>query len=125
MTRGHHWNSIGLRDISQRVQTQTLGQPAAGAGAQRGITPSLTVAHDLKNPINLILGFSQILYEEYATMPQDELRRYLQIVAQNSVKLGSIIDELLLLAGVRQMDVEMEPLDMGSIVAEAQQRLVI
>jgi PAS domain S-box-containing protein len=116
-----------FRDIRQRVETQTaLSQHATELQAHNEELNAFahTVAHDLKNPINLILGFSQILYEEYATMPQDELRRYLQIVAQNSVRLGSIIDELLLLAGVRQMEVEMEPLDMGSIVAEAQQRLI-
>jgi signal transduction histidine kinase len=38
--------------------------------------------------------------------------------------MSSIIAELLLLAGVRTMEAEPEPLDMASIVDEAQQRLV-
>jgi signal transduction histidine kinase len=37
--------------------------------------------------------------------------------------MSEIIDGLLLLAGVRKMDVKMEPLDMPSIVAEAQRNL--
>ena len=38
--------------------------------------------------------------------------------------MGNIIDELLLLAGVRRTQVEIEPLDMAGIVAEARLRLV-
>jgi signal transduction histidine kinase len=37
--------------------------------------------------------------------------------------MGKIIDELLLLAGVRQADVSIGPLNMASIVAEVQKRL--
>jgi signal transduction histidine kinase len=82
-----------------------------------------TAAHDLKNPLARIVGFSEVLKEEYATMPGEELRRHLHKMAQTGRKMSSIIDELLLLAGVRQMEVEMRPLDMGSIVAEVQQRM--
>ncbi len=82
-----------------------------------------TVAHDLKNPLARIVGFSEVLRNASATMPGEELRRYLHKIAQNGRKMSSIIDELLLLAGVRQMEVEMRPLDMASIVAEALQRL--
>ncbi|MCK4317025.1 MAG: HAMP domain-containing histidine kinase, partial [Anaerolineae bacterium] len=44
-------------------------------------------------------------------------------IVQNGRKMSSIIDGLLLLAGVRKMEAELGPLDMASIVAEAQQRL--
>jgi signal transduction histidine kinase len=37
--------------------------------------------------------------------------------------MASIIEELLLLAGVRRLEVEAKPLDMDDIVAEAQERL--
>jgi two-component system sensor histidine kinase/response regulator len=56
-------------------------------------------------------------------MPGDELQRYLRLIAHSGRKMNSIIDELLLLSRLRQAEVEMVPLDMASIVAEAQQRL--
>ncbi len=82
-----------------------------------------TVAHDLKGPLALVVGLAEVLGEECATMPGEERRRYLHKMAQSGRKMNNIVDELLLLAGVRQMEVEMEPLDMASIVAEAQRRL--
>jgi PAS domain S-box-containing protein len=84
-----------------------------------------TVAHDLKNTLGVITGLTGVLEEDYASMPGEELKRYLRVVAQNGRKINSIVDELLLLAVVHKLEeVEMRSLDMASIVAEAQQRLV-
>jgi PAS domain S-box-containing protein len=84
-----------------------------------------TVAHDLKSPLGVITGLAGVLAEDYASMSSRELRQYLDMIAQSGHKINRIIDELLLLAVVRKLDeVEMEPLDMASVVAESRQRLV-
>ena len=82
-----------------------------------------TVAHDLKGPLAPLVGYAETLAMDYATAIDSNGLRYLRKMAQIGRKMSSIIDELLLLAGARKMEVEMGPLDMGSIVAEAQQRL--
>ena len=84
-----------------------------------------TVAHDLKGPLGPIVGFAQVLAEDYATMPGQEVRRYLHAIARNGRKIGSIIDELLLMAGLRNVEmVEMRQLNnMPGIVNEALDRL--
>jgi signal transduction histidine kinase/ActR/RegA family two-component response regulator len=82
-----------------------------------------TVAHDLKGPLGHIVGFAHALEEIYAELPEDELRRYLRTIAQSGRKMSNIIDELLLLAGLRDAKVETKPLDMARIVQESQERL--
>jgi signal transduction histidine kinase/DNA-binding NarL/FixJ family response regulator len=82
-----------------------------------------TVAHDLKNPLTNIIGFAEVLDKHYNRMSAEEMRSHLHRIAQNGRKMDRIIDELLLLAGVRKMEVKVEPLDMSSIVGEAVQRL--
>jgi len=82
-----------------------------------------TVAHNLKNPLNLICGFAEMAQKECTPTTQADLKEYLQVIAQNGMKMGRIIDELLLLAGVGQTDVHVGPLSMADIVAEAQNRL--
>jgi PAS domain S-box-containing protein len=82
-----------------------------------------TVAHDLQNPLGVMIGFAETLEEEPVLVPQEELKSHLHTIAQYGRKMSNIIDELLLLAGVRQMDVESAPLDMASIVMDARQRL--
>ncbi|MDY7076445.1 MAG: hybrid sensor histidine kinase/response regulator [Chloroflexota bacterium] len=83
-----------------------------------------TVAHDLKGPLTTIIGLADVLKEIYTTMPDEELQGSLYAIAQNGRKMNNIIEELLLLAGVRQAKtVKIEPLDMASVVAAAQTRL--
>jgi two-component system sensor histidine kinase/response regulator len=83
-----------------------------------------TVAHDLKNPLTGLIGYSGLLESRYTTLPTEQVSNFLRAIARTSRKLDTIIDELLLLAGVRKMDkIEPQRLDMAGIVAEAQGRL--
>jgi signal transduction histidine kinase len=82
-----------------------------------------TAAHDLKSPLGNIVGYADLLEQEYASLSNRDRRKSLHIIAQSGRKMGNIVDELLLLAGVRQTEAEIAPLDMAGIVAEAQQRL--
>jgi signal transduction histidine kinase/ActR/RegA family two-component response regulator len=83
-----------------------------------------TVAHDLKGPLGYMVGFAQVLEQDHTYLSGQELRHYLRTIAQSGHKMSNIIDELLLLAGLRKMKgVDMHPLDMVEIVAEAQGRL--
>jgi PAS domain S-box-containing protein len=84
----------------------------------------LTVAHDLKCPLGYIVGFAHVLEEDYQDLPEGELRRYLRTIAQSGHKMGNIIDELLVLAGVGKMEeVPVQSLDMRSVITEALDRL--
>ena len=83
-----------------------------------------TVAHDLKNPLSVLVGYSTILEDRHAGLPDEQLDRCLGAIARHGRKMTNIIDELLLLASVRKVDeVEMKPLDMAAIVAEVQERM--
>jgi signal transduction histidine kinase len=82
-----------------------------------------TVAHDLKNPLTMIISYADALHESSAHMPKEEMRKYLQTIIDSGYRMNNIIDELLLLAEVRGKEVEREPLDMAGIVAAALRRL--
>ncbi len=84
-----------------------------------------TVAHDLKNPLTSLLGYSYVLETRLdASMVPGILLNAVQAIKRSGIKMTSIINELLLLASVRKMgDVALEPLAMGPIVNEALGRL--
>jgi len=87
-----------------------------------------TVAHDLKTPLNGIVGLSDILVESYSKRtPLDaDLLSKLQMIKRASQRTFNIIDALLLLAGVSRMEqLKISPLDMSDIVTQViDQRLV-
>jgi signal transduction histidine kinase len=82
-----------------------------------------TVAHDLKNPASLIIGYAQLLIRDYVTLSDDERRHEVEVIEQTGYRISTIIDELLLLARLRMSEVETSPLDMVRIVAESISRL--
>jgi len=82
-----------------------------------------TVAHDLKNPLNLVIGFAELLHEDFQSLETEDLGDYLGYIARNGRKMSNIVDELLLLAAVRKSDVGVEPMDMAWVVREALGRL--
>jgi signal transduction histidine kinase len=82
-----------------------------------------TVAHDLKNPLSPLVGYAEVLAVDYAAIIDAEGLSYLRKIVQSGRKMNNIIDELLLLAGARKMDVDVEPVHMAYIVLQVQQRL--
>lgn len=108
-----HWAEETLRQRTAELEAQNKELDAFAH----------TVAHDLKNPLQLLVGYAELLEEEQAQMAPEEVTRLLRTMARRGRKMDSIINELLLLAGVRKMDVELQSLDMAQIVAEAQERL--
>ncbi len=83
-----------------------------------------TVAHDLKNPVTMLLGFSDVLIQQYERLPKERILRTLEIIAKSARKMDAITEALLLLAGVRKrVDLTLQALDTGAIVQEARSRL--
>ena len=83
-----------------------------------------TVAHDLKNPLTLVVGFADMLRDTYQILPPDEVQQYLNIIIEHGKKMGSIIEALLLLAVVRgTKEIEIDEVDMGFIVGENLKRI--
>ncbi len=117
------------QEIAERVQAEDiLRQHASELEARNAELDAFahTVAHDLKNPVSSVVGYADVLRRNYASLPTEARTEFLDIITRNSRKMASIIDELLLLSSVRGMrKVEMHPLDMGRIVAEARGRLLL
>ena len=115
------------RDITARKQAEEAQRRyAAELEAQNAELDAFshTVAHDLKNPLTALIGSSNLLRMRYADMSQEQREDLLQKIEQSGFKIRNIVDELLLLASVREVsEVGTSPLDMEAIVAEAQERL--
>ena len=86
-----------------------------------------TVAHDIQNMLARIMGFSELLrmdlLDESHPLDRERLLQPAEFVAANSRRMSKVVEALLLLAAVRQQEVETSPLNMTHIVAEVLERL--
>ncbi len=83
-----------------------------------------TVAYGLKDPLGWVIGFVMALEKDYVELSDEELKQSILKITQHGRKMSNIINELMMLTSVRQLTgVQIKPLDMASIVAEACERL--
>jgi signal transduction histidine kinase len=85
---------------------------------------SHTVAHDLKEPLANIVMATNVVQTIAGSSGQDKgVDDLIRGLATSARKAINIVDELLLLASVRQEQVRHDPLDMADIVKQARRRL--
>jgi two-component system sensor histidine kinase/response regulator len=83
-----------------------------------------TVAHDLKSPLVNLIGYAELLEEDHGDTLDPEIVACLQSIAKNGRKMDNIIEELLLLAGLRQTEsIEIESLNMSGVLEEVRERI--
>lgn len=77
-----------------------------------------SVSHDLRVPLRAIDGFSQQVLKHYADKLDDEGKRYLNVVRDNTKKMSQLIDDILAFSrmgrlGLSVSEVNMEELAQG------------
>jgi PAS domain S-box-containing protein len=78
-----------------------------------------SVSHDMRAPVRAIDGFTRILIEEYSKDLDEEGRRLLAIVRQNTEKMGELIDGLLALSRLGREKIQFADVDMSLLAANA------
>lgn len=104
---------LTLRQLQQTLQRQNAELDAYAR----------MVAHDLKSPLTTVMISVSFLLSQAATIDKADSASHLEAIHSAGRRAITTVDELLLLAGVRQAYVASEPLDMTMIVDQAQARL--
>ena len=75
-----------------------------------------SVAHDLRSPLRALSGYSEALTEDYADRLDDTGRWYADRIQAATERMGTLIDDLLLLAQVSRTDMNLELVDLSAEV---------
>lgn len=79
----------------------------------------LDISHDLKNPLSIILGYSDYLIKNLS-ISKDESKRYLNVINQNTLRANNLLTELFEFSKLQSVDFRLktEPLDICEFLRE-------
>lgn len=75
-----------------------------------------SVSHDLRAPLRSIIGYANILKEEYHDTMDDEARRITEVIIRNTMRMGQLIDDLLDFSRLGRKQVSIGPINMKEVV---------
>ncbi|HLF24776.1 MAG TPA: PAS domain S-box protein [Anaerolineae bacterium] len=84
---------------------------------------SYSVSHDLRAPLRAISGYSRILLEDYAPQLAPEVRRYLQLVHDNTQQMGQLVDDLLAFSRLSRQTLAKQPVAPEQLVKQVLEEL--
>ena len=81
------------------------------------------VSHDLREPLMLIVAFTDRLLQRYGTELDARGMEYLQRVFRSARRLEGMVDELLQLSRISSRGLQVESFDLGDLLAEVVENL--
>ncbi len=100
-------------ELEERVRQRTAQLEAANKELEAF---SYSVSHDLRAPLRAIHSFTSILKTDYESQLGDEGARICSIIEDSSVRMGTLIDDLLAFSRVGRSKINFAPMSMKSIV---------
>jgi len=108
-------------DITERKKSESLVKQKSEAlkAAYKELESfSYSVSHDLRAPLRSIDGFSLALLDDYHDLLDNTGKDYLNRVRKASQRMGSLIDDMLLLSRVTRKDMTYKDINLSNMAIE-------
>ena len=106
-----------LRQLNETLELRVAERTAELAAAYEELaTFTRTASHDLRAPLRAIHGFATIVGRRYREALDEEGRHYLDNIAQSSLSMGLLLDDLLDYARLGRQATTVQPVDLATII---------
>jgi signal transduction histidine kinase len=102
-------------DLEQKVKNRTEQLEIANKELE---SFSYSISHDLRAPLRGIVGFATILEEDYNDKLDEEGKRILSVIKNNTLKMGRLIDDLLMFSRMSRQDIVRDTIDTNKMVRD-------
>jgi signal transduction histidine kinase len=85
---------------------------------------SYSVSHDLRAPLRHISGFTDLLERSAGPDLDSSRKRYLKLISESALKMGELIDALLVFSRMGRTEMLQTRVDLNSIVQSAQREAI-
>lgn len=106
-----------VEDLNEKAAALELSNHELAAVNHELEAFSYSVSHDLRAPLRSVDGFSRLLLEQFNDKLDDKGRDYLQRVCAASLRMGHLIDDLLMLSRITRSEMHRQPVDLSALAA--------
>jgi PAS domain S-box-containing protein len=78
-----------------------------------------SISHDLRAPLRHMVGFTELLKKNAASVRDDKIQRYVTIILEAAKRMGNLIDDLLAFSRIGRADTRKTMLSLQQLVQEA------
>jgi len=110
------WQDMTRQREQERVLREAKEQAEEASRAKSDFLARMS--HELRSPLNSVIGFSQLLRSRYASLQNDRDRTFLDRIHANGVHLLGVINNILDISRIEsgKLEVSTEPVDLAALV---------
>jgi light-regulated signal transduction histidine kinase (bacteriophytochrome) len=108
-----------IQELNKELELRVLERTSQLEIANKELEAfSYSVSHDLHAPLRGVIGFSEILNNEYKDSLNARGQKYLDLVQESAHRMSQLIDDMLKLSRVTQSDIIIGKVDLSQIVVK-------
>ena len=86
---------------------------------------SYSVSHDLRSPLQSVLGFSELLVERCESQLDAQAKQYLQRLRAGCYRMVDLIEDMLMLSHITRREMHQEPVDLSLLAKTVASTLAV
>jgi light-regulated signal transduction histidine kinase (bacteriophytochrome) len=86
---------------------------------------SYSVSHDLRTPLQSVLGFSELLVERCHAQLDGRSKQYLQCLQEGCYRMVQLIEDMLMLSRIKRTEMAKETVDLSALAKSISSTLVL